>query len=86
LTAARYSSATLIGGGLSSRVESGVRERVRSVGRWAGANQYDTAVQVAANSVLEGSLSWGYVGIARGDIFPDALCGGALCGKGQVIR
>jgi putative cell wall-binding protein len=81
LTAARYSSATLIGGGLSSRVESGVKERVRSVGRWAGANQYDTAVQVAANSVLEGSLSWGYVGIARGDIFPDALCGGALCGK-----
>jgi putative cell wall-binding protein len=81
LTAARYSSATLIGGGLSSRVESGVRERVRSVGRWAGANQYDTAVQVAANSALEGSLSWGYVGIARGDIFPDALCGGALCGK-----
>lgn len=81
LTAGRYSSATLIGGGLSSRVESGVRQRVKSVGRWAGANQYDTAVQVAANSALEGSLSWGYVGIARGDIFPDALCGGALCGK-----
>jgi putative cell wall-binding protein len=81
LTAARYQSATLIGGGLSSRVESGVRQHVRSVGRWAGANQYDTAVQVAANSALEGSLSWGYVGIARGDIFPDALCGGALCGK-----
>jgi hypothetical protein len=86
LTAARYKSATLIGGGLSSRVESGVRQRVGSVGRWAGSNQYDTAVQVAANSVLEGSLSWGYVGIARGDIFPDALCGGALCGKqGGVI-
>jgi putative cell wall-binding protein len=81
LTAARYQRATLIGGGLSSRVESSVRNRARSVDRWAGANQYDTAVQVAASSALEGSLSWGYVGIARGDIFPDALCGGALCGK-----
>lgn len=86
LSAARYSSATLIGNGLSAGVESGIRSRVATVTRWAGTDQYSTSVQVAANSVLEGSLSWSYVGIARGDIFPDALCGGALCGKkGGVI-
>jgi putative cell wall-binding protein len=86
LAAAHYSSATLIGAGLSAAVESGVRGRVPSVNRWSGSNQYDTAVQVASNAVLEGSLSWSYIGVARGDIFPDALCGGALCGKqGGVI-
>ena len=86
LATGHYGSATVVGGGLSAGVENAVRGRVPSVGRWAGSNQYDTAVAVAANSVLEGSLSWSYVGIARGDIFPDALCGGALCGKqGGVI-
>jgi putative cell wall-binding protein len=86
LSAARYSSATLIGNGLSAGVESGIRSRVATVTRWTGTDQYSTSVVVAANSVLEGALSWSYVGIARGDIFPDALCGGALCGKkGGVI-
>jgi hypothetical protein len=86
LAAGRYGSATIVGDGLSAGVESAVGQRVPSVARWSGSNQYETAVQVAANSVLEGSLSWSYVGIARGDIFPDALCGGALCGKqGGVI-
>jgi putative cell wall-binding protein len=86
LSAARYTKATLIGNGLSAAVENGVRSRVATVTRWAGTDQYSTSVQVAANSVLEGSLSWSYVGIARGDIFPDALCGAALCGKkGGVI-
>lgn len=86
LTAGRYSSATVIGNGLSTGVEDGVRVRVGTVNRWAGTDQYSTSVLVASNSVLEGAVSWGYVGIARGDIFPDALCGGALCGKmGGVI-
>lgn len=81
LAAGRYASATLVGGGLSAGVQNAVAQRVPSVDRWSGTDAYDTAVQVAANSVLEGSLSWSYVGVARGDIFPDALCGGALCGK-----
>lgn len=40
----------------------------------------------AAISVQSGLLSWEYVGVARADIFPEALCGGSLAGKqGGVI-
>ena len=86
LTAAHYGSATVIGGGLSSRVESEIRRRVGAVDRWAGAGPCGTSVQVAATAVLGGALSWKYVGVARCDIFPDALCGGALAGRqGGVI-
>jgi putative cell wall-binding protein len=85
ITSARYRSATIIGGGMNSRAEQGVRNRVPAVDRWAGSNQYDTSVQVAAISVNDGTESWGYVGIARGDIFPDALCGGVLAGKQRGV-
>jgi putative cell wall-binding protein len=86
LTSAKYRNAVIIGGGLSLRAENGVRNRIGGVERWAGSDQYDTSVQVAAISVRSGSESWKYVGIARGDIFPDALCGGVLAGKsGGVI-
>ena len=81
LTSVKYAYATVIGGGLSSRTENGVRNRIGTVDRWAGVDQYDTSVQVAAASVLTGAESWKYVGVARGDLFPDALCGGVLAGK-----
>jgi len=81
LTKAKYASATIIGGGMGLRAENGVRHRIGTVDRWSGTDQYDTSVVVAADSVLDGSESWGYVGLARGDIFPDALCGGVLAGK-----
>jgi putative cell wall-binding protein len=80
LTSAHYSYATLIGGGLGARVESSVRGRVPSVDRWSGTDACDTSVNVAASSVSHGGQTWGYVGIARGDIFADALCGGVLAG------
>lgn len=85
LTQAKYQSALLVGG-VGWRPEGSIRNRVPTVDRWGGTDQYDTSVQVAAHEVLEGGMSWGYVGIARGDIFPDALCGGAIAGKhGGVI-
>jgi putative cell wall-binding protein len=86
LIAAHYRSATIIGSGLSSRAEQGIRHRIVSVDRCAGAGPSDTSVQVAAEAVLGGALSWKYIGVARSDIFPDALCGGALAGEqGGVI-
>jgi putative cell wall-binding protein len=86
LSSAKYRSAIIVGGSISSRAQSGIRGRIGSVDVWAGNGPYDTAVQVAAREVLSGELSWKYVGIARGDIFPDALCGGAVAGKhGGVI-
>lgn len=80
LTQAKYQHATIVGG-VGGRAEGGIRNRVIAVDRWGGSDQYDTSVQVAAQEVLEGGVTWSYVGIARGDLFPDALCGGALAGK-----
>jgi putative cell wall-binding protein len=86
MTAAHYTSAVLVGPELSGQTENGIRGRIASVERWAGSSQYDTAVQVASRACLDKSLSWSYVGIARGDLFPDGLCGGALSGRqGGVI-
>ena len=86
LSAARYKSAVVVGDSISPQTMGGIKSRVSAVDTWAGNGPYDTAVQVAAHEVLSGALSWKYVGIARGDIFPDALCGGAIAGKhGGVI-
>ncbi|MDR3685607.1 MAG: cell wall-binding repeat-containing protein [Coriobacteriia bacterium] len=86
LSAAHYKSAVVVGGAMSQRTMNGIRNRIGAVDSWAGGDPYDTAVEVAAHEVLTGALSWKYVGIARGDIFPDALCGGAIAGKhGGVI-
>jgi putative cell wall-binding protein len=86
LTSARYKSAIIVGGAMSAGTMTSIRNRVPAVDVWSGNGTYDTAVQVAARETLGGELSWKYVGIARGDIFPDALCGGAVAGKnGGVI-
>jgi putative cell wall-binding protein len=86
LSAARYGSVTIVGGGVSSGVASAIRKRAKNVDRWAGSGAAGTSVAVAAISVQSGLLSWKYVGVARADIFPDALCGGSLAGKqGGVI-
>jgi putative cell wall-binding protein len=86
LTAGHYKSAVVVGGSISGGTLGSIRNRVGAVDVWAGSGTYDTAVQVASHEILSGTLSWKYVGIARGDIFPDALCGGAAAGKrGGVI-
>ena len=81
LAAAHYRSVTIVGSGISSKVASSIRRRAKSVDRWAGSGAAGTSVAVAAISVQSGLLSWKYVGVARADIFPDALCGGSLAGK-----
>lgn len=48
--------------------------------RWAGATRYETARVVAEEGVAEGFAGWGYVGIATGENFPDALAGGVAAG------
>jgi putative cell wall-binding protein len=59
---------------------------VTDVTRVAGANRYDTAVDVAEYGVTEGWGSFGFVGVTTGKKFPDALGGGAVCGsRGGVL-
>ncbi len=49
--------------------------------RWGGADRYATACVVADGAVADGLSTWDYVGIARGDLYPDALTGGAAAGN-----
>jgi len=54
--------------------------------RLSGADRYATAVTVAGWAVAEAGLGWGYVGMASGTNFPDALGGGAATGaRGGVL-
>lgn len=87
ISAAHYTSAVIVGGSMASATRGSITKRIGAAPEvWSGNGTCDTAVQVAAREVLDGALSWKYVGIARSDIFPDALCGGAIAGKqGGVI-
>lgn len=61
---------------------SGVNTPVRK----AGASRYDTAAQLAAYGVDQGWATWGFVGVATGLNYPDALGGGVACGaRGGVM-
>ena len=54
--------------------------------RWFGADRYATAVDVAENAVEWGFASFGYVGVATGENYPDALAGGVGAGvQGGVV-
>jgi len=54
--------------------------------RWFGADRYATAVAVAENAVDWGFASFGYVGVATGENYPDALAGGVGAGvQGGVV-
>jgi hypothetical protein len=48
--------------------------------RWAGDTRYDTAARVAEEATRLKWASPGYVGLATGMDFPDALGGAAACG------
>lgn len=50
--------------------------------RIAGANRYATAVEVAKFAETMG-MNWGYLGIASGENFPDALAGGVVVGRNR---
>ncbi len=49
--------------------------------RWAGATRYETAVEVAENACDRYWAGRGFVGVAVGSNFPDALAGGAAAGR-----
>ena len=54
--------------------------------RWFGPDRYATAVDVAENAVDWGFASFGYVGVATGENYPDALAGGVGAGaQGGVV-
>ncbi len=53
--------------------------------RLAGANRYDTAVQVATYGVANAGLAWNRLAIATGTNFPDALAGGVLQGRSDSV-
>lgn len=75
----------VIAGGTGA-VGSGVEQAIDSLSgmntpvRKAGANRYDTAAQLAAHGVEQGWATWGFVGVATGLNYPDALGGGAASG------
>lgn len=48
--------------------------------RVGGADRYETAALISEYAVDEGWSRWSVTGIARGDDFPDALCGGPAVG------
>jgi putative cell wall-binding protein len=87
LVRGRYGSARIAGSqaAFSSRAEASVRGLVPDVARWAGPNRYATSLACASGGALEGPNSWGYIGIAKGTDFPDALCGAALAGESKGI-
>ena len=83
-----YTSVRIAGGegSVSPRVARQVAKLVPDTARWGGATRYEVAVNVATQAVAQGSNSWAYVGIAKGTVFSDALCGGVAAGnRGGII-
>lgn len=56
---------------------------VDKVERWFGSNRYATAAKVAQEGISEFGWvnGWDTIGIATGVSYPDALSGGATCGR-----
>lgn len=61
--------------------EIGVLRGPLEVDRYYGSTRYATAKEVARVAVILGWASWDFVGAATGQSFPDALSGGAACGR-----
>jgi putative cell wall-binding protein len=73
-------------GAVSDAVKAAIDTRLVSNGgaasdRWAGPTRYETAVEVAKGATDKHWAGRGFVGLAVGDNFPDALCGGAAAGR-----
>lgn len=79
--------AIVVGGtaAVSSGVERIVRGVVPDVTRLAGADRYATSAIVAAYAVRKSWAAAGYIGIAAGTAFADALGGAAACGKHRGV-
>lgn len=72
---------------VSAGVQSGIEGLTNTKAtRVEGPDRYGTAVAAADYGESRGLGDFKFVGIATGQNFPDALCGGAACGKiGGVI-
>ncbi len=71
---------------VSASVKSAVDSVLKSNGgtasaRWAGSDRYATCTEIAEGAIAHKWVGPGFVGIATGLDFPDALCGGAACGE-----
>ncbi len=81
---------TIVGG--TTAVQATVETALESLNggfaatRIAGRDRYETASQLAGHAVGRGWGDFGFVGLATGANFPDALSGGAACGsRGGVL-
>lgn len=88
--AAASSAKTVIIGGtdaVSAGVEDGIKVAAAGpVSRITGEDRYDTAAQVAEWAYDWGFADFGFVGVATGEDFADALSGGAAIGaRGGVL-
>jgi putative cell wall-binding protein len=73
-------------GAVSAGVKNGVDALLSANGgglseRWAGPTRYETAVEVAEQACDRYWAGRGFIGLAVGDNFPDALAGGAAAGR-----
>lgn len=85
LRQAHYRNGVIVGY-VSGSTAASISRYIPAVEQWTGVDDYDASVVAAAHEVLKGGVTWAYVGIARGDAFPDALCGGVVAGRrGGVI-
>ncbi len=69
-----------VGGGVASALDA-LNGGATTVTRIAGNDRYATARAVADYGVGRGWGTYGFVGVATGANFPDALAGGVGCGK-----
>lgn len=67
-------------GAVSTQVEAQLASYA-PVTRLSGADRYQTSSVAAQWGVDHGLGDWGYVAVATGAQFPDALCGGAVTGN-----
>lgn len=69
-----------VSNGVKNAIDA-LNEGTTSVDRIAGSDRYVTARLVADYGVAEGWGTYGFVGVATGTNFPDALAGGVGCGR-----
>lgn len=79
--------AIVLGG--QSQVSSATQAALGAAGmtteRISGSDRYSTGVAIASFGVEQAGLKWDGLGLATGERFPDALCGGPLCGERGTV-
>ena len=89
IKACGIANVVIVGGkkAVAPSIESKLRSAgVKSIVRKDGSTLYDTSRAVANWAISSLKMSPNKMGVACGTNYPDALCGGALCGKnGSVL-